>query len=76
MDRGLKPAMFVLLVTFLSAVVISTGYGEEQGGKLPIMHIFETDVDLGIVYEGVDIKHTFTVRNDGPGNLDIKVRPG
>jgi hypothetical protein len=76
MNRKLKLAMFLLLGTFMSAVLISSGYGGEQGGKLPIMYIYETDVDLGEVYEGVDIKHTFTVRNDGQDNLDIKVEPG
>lgn len=76
MNRGVKPAVFIFLGICLLSALISSGYGGTQDEKLPRMYIQNTDVDLGEFYEGVDIEYTFIVRNNGPGKLDIKVKPG
>jgi hypothetical protein len=76
MYRSMKPAVFVLTSAVVLVVLIASGYGRMQDGKLPKMDIRETSVDLGEFYEGEDIEHTFIVRNSGEADLEIKVRPG
>lgn len=76
MNRYLKLVVFVFIGTVLLMVLISSSYGGKKDEKLPKMYIHKTNVDLGECYEGVDIKHTFIVRNNGLGKLDIKVRRG
>ncbi len=76
MNRYLKPAVFVLTVALLLVVFIFSVYGRMQNEKFPKMYIHEAAVDLGDFYEGEDIEHIFVVRNNGEGELEIKVKPG
>lgn len=76
MNRNSKLLGFVIMAAVLLAVSISSGYGGEEDEKLPKMYIHKTNVDLGEFYEGVDIEHTFKVRNNGSAILEVHVRPG
>jgi hypothetical protein len=77
MSRKGKATVFVLLCMLVVAFVYTTGYGEKKNERLPKFHLRNKSVDLGEFFEGVDIKHTFVVRNHGLGELHIlSVRPG
>lgn len=76
MNVKFKLVVFFSIGTFLLLVLISSVYGGKKDELLPKMYIHKTSVDLGDVYEGVDIKYAFTINNNGLGKLNIKVRPG
>lgn len=48
-----------------------SGKGAAPGGDQPHLSIDVTDYNVGEVWEGEDIVHTFTVKNTGKAQLDI-----
>jgi hypothetical protein len=63
----------VLILSVLSSVVFCGNKEKEQ----PKFYVRKTTVELGDFYEGEDIHYTFTVRNNGLGELHItNVKPG
>lgn len=77
MNRNARLAASVLLGILLMAFLAASVFGSEKGKELPKFHVFKKDVEVGESYEGIDVSYTFTVRNNGKGELQIiNVRPG
>jgi hypothetical protein len=65
--------MTSLIMFFLLLIVLCGGKsysGQAQGH--PIIHIDQTEHTFGMVFEGEELSHTFTVFNKGTGNLNIE----
>jgi hypothetical protein len=63
------------LLTLAALFVLMTAASAQQTG--PKFFIRDKEPDLGDFYEGADIEHVFTIRNNGVGDLHIlSVRPG
>lgn len=68
---------FVLVGIFVLTGISSSCSSGKKNDEPPKFFIHKKDIDVGEVYEGVDINHTYTVRNNGAGELHILgVRPG
>lgn len=70
--KGLPAAALLVLAALL---ILSTVASAQQNA--PKFFVREKEVDLGNFFEGVDIDYSFTVRNNGVGELHVlSVRPG
>ena len=50
---------------------------EENTGAAPIMKLEKTQIDLGKITQGDEAVATFTIKNEGKGDLRIlKAKPG
>jgi hypothetical protein len=65
-----------LYVAVVAALFWSTGMAADTEKK-PLIFIEEMRHDMGNVFEAKNYKHTFTVKNNGNADLEIKsVKPG
>jgi ABC-type transporter Mla subunit MlaD len=73
-SKGLKFLLIGLLVFAILSTACSAGKKNQDPPKFYARH---TSVDVGDVYEGQDITYSYTIRNNGAGELHIiNVRPG
>jgi len=53
------------------------GPGKEVSAPLPDMFLGNSEYNVGEVYEGTPVTHTFSIKNRGKGDLVIQsVKPG
>lgn len=71
---GLK---LVLVGVLVIALLSTVSTADKKKLDPPKFYIRESDVDVGEVFEGVNVTHVYNVRNNGVGELHIiNVRPG
>ena len=76
MNRKLKLTALILLGVMFLIVLSSSGFCEEKSKKFPKFYLHKKSVELGEYFEGQDITHTYTFRNNGMEELHINVKPG
>ncbi len=69
--------MLAVVGTLAVALLVSSGVYSKKGDAPPKFFVRKEKAEVGEFYEGADIEHTYTIRNNGIGELHIiNVRPG
>ena len=64
-----KRFCLILLMVSLSVTGVLAPVHADQG--TPVAVIENAEFDFGVVYEGVDVVHDFTIQNKGDADLEI-----
>ena len=77
MNRKETVIKCILVGMLIASIVSTTCYAGGKDKDPPKLFIHKRAIDVGNVYEGRNITHEYTVRNNGAGELHIiNVRPG
>lgn len=68
----IKMALFIALSMFLLFLLPDPSRAQEERGRGPKISVDQPFFDLGRVYEGKPIMHTYVVKNLGNEDLQIE----